>query len=116
MSAHCMQTLKVLDTQAGIVSDRLSPRTLEGADAMRQKHQSKPLVRYSSMEEVVTCLDRWTKKWTALHNDRNESAEATVLRLAEKLTRDETIMQVGLTCTLYPDMSKLALGTCCNVG
>ena len=76
--------------------NRLSPKTVEEQAASRKQH-SKPLMPYSSMGEFVACLDSWTKKWTVLHNDRNEGPEATILRLAEKLTKNDSAMQVSPT-------------------
>ena len=74
---------------------RLSPKTLEAHAGC--KHQSKPLAPYPSMGELIATLDRWTKKWATLRNDKNESATTTVLRLASELSRDDNVLQVRLT-------------------
>ena len=75
------------------VVDRLSSKTLE-AHAEQYKQRSKPCSSYGSIPEFTATLDQWCAKWSHLHNDRNETPEATVLRLAATLSRDENILQV----------------------
>ena len=74
-------------------SARLSPRAIQ-SHANHSSHRSRPLTAYGNLTEFAAALDHWCNKWSSLHNGKNESNEATVLRLSAKLNNDAGILRV----------------------
>lgn len=49
---------------------------------------------YTNKSEFTAALDRWAEFYSKLRRDPEEAEEATILRLAEQLSKNATILQV----------------------
>lgn len=73
---------------------RLCPKTTENAQS---RMKGPPQLPYNSEADFVKALDAWCIKWSVVHSASNETPEAAVLRLSEKLCHNKDVLQASRT-------------------